>query len=633
MSSDDKLWNSGENSVSEDIPDEEDSLDLSSPSPEINEDLNLENKEATKNDDWVAPALENNEGINIKAIGAIGVTVILLLTGTLFFLFVEENIVVNVPYEKYGEQITYDIKGNINFESTLDIPLPLGFIDNDIIINQLNINFSGKLQTGINAPTSTIDGYGNEQDGFEKYLIQDLEDIDGTITREGDFSSNSIENAEALTSQKQFVDPTSLENIRSEIESNISYSDIVTGKTWYLQKATDWIPRDIEPGLLPHGNAYIGKTLTEGTGGIINEGGIEFNWKVDNGGKIDNEETALLTISSSLVSEFAGYQGHYEYKFEFYMTETSSMPFKFKMSLSSDLSSIVDTMYKINIEYQGLISKKIKGHTEIPTTSYKSNSNVKTGDFSPWIDGAPAFGSGNCGLNSSFNLQTGIEKGTSEIDGFNQYISNQKSLDERPSSVINESAFVIEAKYPESNGTWNFTMAHYSEQDQTVDGWNLLYNTNITGEEKTVDNPIMTMNDVPEPLTVCSAEEVMTNFEEISSWAVDSQNVNYNKVELSVGQNLISKQSLISPTSVFDLGGGLNYALIIKDLSEGNLEFNIDYYTSKIDVSAAGSYAYFLERKGNDNSKNEYRKLAGVDAKDGLVLFNLESINKLNQYS
>jgi hypothetical protein len=258
---------------------------------------------------------------------------------------------------------------------------------------------------------------------------------------------------------------------------------------------------------------------------------------------------------------------------------------------------------------------------------------VKTGEFSPWIEGAPAFGGGNCGLNSSFNLQTGIEKGTNEINGFNQYITNQKNLDERPGSKINESAFVIEAKYPESNGTWNFTMAHYSEQDQTVKGWNLLYNANITGKEKNVNNPIMTMEDVSDPLTVCSAEEVMTNFEEIGNWAIDSKtgNVNYNKVELSLGQNLVSKQSLVSPTSIFDLGGGLNFANIMNDVRQGNLEFNLDYYTSNIDVNAAGSYAYFLEKKGVgvDSSENEYeyRKLAGVDAKDGLVLFNLESIN------
>ena len=146
MSLDDELWNSGANSeITEEDREEEDALDLSSPSPEINDDLNLNDNKITEADNWTVPVIENNEGINIKAIGAIGVTVILILTGTLFVLFAEQNIVVNVPYEKYGEQMTYDIEGSINFESTLDIPLPLGFIDNDIIINQLNLIFPYKI--------------------------------------------------------------------------------------------------------------------------------------------------------------------------------------------------------------------------------------------------------------------------------------------------------------------------------------------------------------------------------------------------------------------------------------------------------------------------------------------------------
>ena len=36
---------------------------------------------------------------------------------------------------EYEEEIIYDINGAINFDSSLDIPLPIGFIDNDIIIN------------------------------------------------------------------------------------------------------------------------------------------------------------------------------------------------------------------------------------------------------------------------------------------------------------------------------------------------------------------------------------------------------------------------------------------------------------------------------------------------------------------
>ena len=172
-------------------------------------------------------------------------------------------------------------------------------------------------------------------------------------------------------------------------------------------------------------------------------------------------------------------------------------------------------------------------------------------------------------------------------------------------------------------------MAHYNEQVENIDAWILGYNrTAISGEEITVDNPIMSMNDIPEPLTVCSAEEVMKGFEEIEDWTVNDQtkNVDYEKVKLIVGQNLVSKQSLSSPTSIINFGS-LNLVNIVSDLSEGNL--NPNDYSNNIDVNTAGSYAYFLEKKGIDNTQNEnkYQKLAGIDAKDGLVLFNLESVN------
>ncbi|MEC7864252.1 MAG: hypothetical protein VYB55_04240, partial [Bacteroidota bacterium] len=137
---------------------------------------------------------------------------------------------------------------------------------------------------GISGTVEMItDGYGNDRSAFEKYLIQELEDIDGTVTREGE-NPASLENAESLTSQSQFIDPTSLEIVKTHIESNASYSDTLTGSTWYWQGATDWVPRDSETGLLPHGNTYIGKKLVEGSRGTVLEGGIESGLLVREGG-------------------------------------------------------------------------------------------------------------------------------------------------------------------------------------------------------------------------------------------------------------------------------------------------------------------------------------------------------------
>ena len=623
------MWNSGVNSeITEDDTDEENSLDLSSPSPEIDEDLNLDNKEDTVSDDWAIPVIENNEGINIKTIGAIGVTVILLLTGTLFFLFAEQNIVINVPNEKYEEQIIYNIEGGVNFESTIDIPLPLGFIDNDVVINKLDIEFTGQLKAGIKAPSvPIIDGYGNEKTVFKKYLEQNLNDIDGSIEQEGR-PANNLENAQIFTFQNQFVDNTALEIIRTDIESNASYSDTLTGDTWYWQGSTDWVPRDSEPGLLPHGNLYIGNKLEEGAEGTTEEGGIQFNWKALNGGNVKGEQTVLLRITTNYASEvILGYTYQYQYTFDLYLSEKSSMPLKFNFNLNSDASSPSGKLYSINLDYKGTASLIDEGYTEVPTTSYKDDSKQMTGIFSEWENGAPALGTGDCNINTNFSLVTGIQEGRDNLNEFDSYIKDQIAKEEE--------AFVIEANYTAKNGgKWNFTIAHNNERDPDIDGWVLEYerseeeNTTFTisGNETTVDNPILTMDEIPTPLTVCSAEEVMTDFEEISDWAVDDQlkSVNYERVTLLLGQNLVSKQSLSSPTSILSFGN-LDLISIVSDLNSGNL--NLNDYSNNIDVDTAGSYAYFLDKKGFDQNGNNYQKVAGVDAKDGLVLFNIQAIN------
>ena len=634
MSADKELWKTGK-SVKDDSDETEDddTLDLSSPSPDTDKDEKA--LEELEEDNWL-PLLEEEDGVSIRTVGVVGMVTILLLTGVLVLLLNEQKIEISVPHEKYEEMAVYNIEGTINFESTIDVPLPIGFIDNDVVINDLDISFTGELETGIKAPsTQAMDGYGNMRSVFKKYLEQRLDKIDGTITEEGE-NPAELKNGQIVSFQHQFVDIASLEIIRSEIESNASYSDTFTGERWYWQSATDWVPRESSTGLLPHGNAYIGKTLREGDAGTVNEGGIEFNWKVENGGKIDGEQTALLEIETSYVSDsILGYEYQYQYSFHFYMSEISSLPLKFEMSLYSDASSPGGKLYSISMEYKGTTKQINEGYTDVPTTAYKTDSAQKTGEFVNWDDGAPAIGNGSlgyeCGIDANFTLQTGIQKGKEDISEFDSYLKDQIAKDERPNSNDDERAFVIEANYTGKNGgKWNFTMAHMDEQSQNIEGWVMVYNqSSISGTVDSIDNPILTMNDIPEPLTMCSAEEVMTDFDEISDWSVNDQskNVDYSQVTLLLGQNLVSKQSLASPTSIVNFGS-LNLINIVSDLSQGNL--NPNDYSDNIDVDAAGSYAYFFDRRGDSgNLGYEHQELAGVDAKDGLVLFNLQSRNSV----
>ena len=304
MSADKELWKTGKpaKDVDGEETEDDDTLDLSSPSPDTDKnDAEIEKAlNEPEEDNWL-PLLEKEDSVSIRTVGLVGTITILLLTGVLVLLLNEQKIEISVPYEKYEEMAVYGIEGAINFESTVDVPLPIGFIDNDVVINDLDISFTGELEAGIKAPsTQAMDGYGNMRSVFKKYLEQRLDKIDGTITEEGE-NPAELRNGQIMSFQHQFVDIASLEIIRSEIESNASYSDTFTGERWYWQSATDWVPRDSSTGLLPHGNAYIGKTLREGDAGTVNEGGIEFNWKVENGRKIDGEQTALLEIETSYI--------------------------------------------------------------------------------------------------------------------------------------------------------------------------------------------------------------------------------------------------------------------------------------------------------------------------------------------
>ena len=636
MSKGKNLWKSGKSKeeFTEDNKDLGNTLDLSTEAPEnVDEEIDLEKKEVPDAEeiDEVLLKSEDDE-INIKVIAAVATAFILLSTGALFILLNEEKIEITVPFEKYEDHAKYDVYGQINFESSIDIPLPVAFINNDVVINELDITFEGELNAGIKSPSKqTIDGYGNKRNVFQKYLDQEI-DVDGSITEDGE-NPAKLNNAKVSSSQYQYVDTTSLEVVRSEIESNASYSDTLTGKRWYLQNATDWIPRDSKAGLLPHGDSYIGMTLKEGDKGTVNEGGMSFNWKVENGVKINGEQTVLLRIYTAYISDnLFGYEYQYQYSFNFYMSEVSSLPLKFELNINSDAKSSVGKLYSVTIKYEGSASEFTEGYEEIPKTGYKSSSSNSKGEFGSWIEGAPEAGNGTveykCAIPSDFNLQTGIKKGREEIANFNSYLENQIAKDKQQKSTYDEKAFVVEANYTKKGeGKWNFTIGHRSEEDRTVNGWVMEYNkTGITGDSEKINNPIMSMEDIPSPLTLCSAEEVMTNFDEIAAWAVSGpeQLVNYSKVKLVLGQNLVSKQSLTSPTSVINFGG-LNIISILSDLSQGNL--NPDDYSDDIDVEAAGSYAYFIDRKGTDSLGNKHQELAGVDAKDGLVLFNLRSLS------
>ena len=81
MSSDEELWKSGKSDekITEESREDEDTLDLSAPSPESNDELDLsplaiteKEKDTAEDDNWAIPLAEDSNGIDIKTVGAVG---------------------------------------------------------------------------------------------------------------------------------------------------------------------------------------------------------------------------------------------------------------------------------------------------------------------------------------------------------------------------------------------------------------------------------------------------------------------------------------------------------------------------------------------------------------------------------
>ena len=142
MGADKELWKTGKSVKDLDGEETEgdDTLDLSSPSPDTGKsDEEIEKAlNEPEEDNWL-PLLEKEDGVSIRTVGLVGTVTILLLTGVLVLLLNEQKIEISVPYEKYEEMAVYGIEGTINFESTVDVPLPIGFIDNDVVINAIHL--------------------------------------------------------------------------------------------------------------------------------------------------------------------------------------------------------------------------------------------------------------------------------------------------------------------------------------------------------------------------------------------------------------------------------------------------------------------------------------------------------------
>ncbi|MDP7590216.1 MAG: hypothetical protein QGG08_01140 [Candidatus Poseidoniia archaeon] len=591
-----------------DAPDEDAEAEPEEASEEL--DLSSDALQSERDEPVAAPAafpplLQRAENLNMRIVGAISAVAILLLTAVAVVML-GGAVEVTVPSERYGDTATYTVTGGVDLTSPVGIPLP--FLGEDVEVNEIHVEWGGTLEAGTEELLSLVeDGYGQKHPIFRRYIEQDWDPVSGTLHREGVPTPTDIENGRVNTTHEQFVREDSLEIIKEQIENYAHYEETLTGEKWSLEKLTSWVPRADEKGMMPHAQLYVGKQLREGDSGSFVSNGLAFSWEALDGGKVDGSATIKLRVSSSSSADlpFNYHYGH-TLRYDLWVSERSAYPLKFDITVTSDAASPTGELYSFSGRYSGTINGLTAGYSDVPQADGTSTSGPHIdAELEAWDYHAPAFGNGASSLDSGFALQDAINDARQELplSDLDDYLTDYPQ------------AFVTHARYDGVRDEWDLTLAHHSESKREVTGWELLVNrTNASGHEVDLDNPLVDPAELDRPLTVSSAEELLMSRTIIAGWAGNAGIINHAQVDLSMGQNLASRENLFDPLAFLNIDSTTMLKLL-GDLANGN--FDLDDYGSSVDAN--GGYGYYIEQVDGST-----RHGAAVDASDGLLLFNAE---------
>ncbi|MAH17560.1 MAG: hypothetical protein CL960_03585 [Euryarchaeota archaeon] len=550
------------------------------------------------------PLLQRVENLDMRVLGAIGAVGILLLTAVAVVIL-GGAVEVTVPSERYGDSATYTVTGQVDLESPVGIPLP--FLGEDVEVNEIHVKWGGTLEAGTEELTSLVeDGYGQKHPVFRRYIEQDWDPVSGSVAEEGS-SPTDINNGRVNTTHEQFVREDSLEIIKERVENYAYYEETLTGEKWSLEKLTSWVPRADEKGMMPHAQLYVGQQLREGDSGSFVSNGLAFSWEALDGGKVDGSATIKLRVSSSSSADlpFNYHYGH-TLRYDLWVSERSAYPLKFDITVTSDAASPTGELYSFSGRYSGTINGLTAGYKDVPQADGSSTNGPHIdAELEAWDYHAPAFGNSTSSLDSGFALQDAINDARQELppSDLDDYLTDYPQ------------AFVTRASYDGERDEWNLTLARHSESKREVTGWELLVNrTNASGREVEMDNPLVNPAELEQPLTVSSAEELLMSRTIVAGWAGSAGVIDHVRVNLSLGQNLASRENLFDPLAFLNIDSTTMLKLL-GDLASG--DFDLDDYGSSVDAN--GGYGYYIEQVDGST-----RHGAAVDASDGLLLFNAE---------
>jgi hypothetical protein len=498
--------------------------------------------------------------------------------GTTEILITINELVVEVPEEKIGDSITYDVNGSVDVSNNDGLfTESSGF--GTVTIKRISITYDGYMDSSIDGTKFQEDGFGESHQALERYNYQDLE-LEGTVSGSIDLTGTGtptpfeypIKDGSLVVEDRAFIDLNTYKTILSNTHSILSISAGEDLGVFSEDTLRTYSNLRVEPAVLKVEDLSPDRTFTTGQKQTKIIGEIAYTWEVE--GATNLQGYPALGINIDIDERTKNNLGMVDFDMWMYIANDISFPIKtYIYARFDDDGTSTEIIYNSEIQEDGFSP----GNGDIPygtcpqsTPDGHFHRRNPSFEFVTWdsTDYVPDIGGNSTDFD--FTPQMAIIDAQTSSSNFQTYLSS------------NSGEYVIDGYYNETqtNPLWNLTFGEIGDD---------------TGYFVVIDNTGTIVDE--DSIEISDLRNSTDDFNSVLSYS---------------GGQLVFREDDLTNTEAFEPNGVKYY----EDYRYGS-EANIIYPTLSLTVSLAierAEYGYYVIDEDGTFS-------AAVDAINGQMMY------------
>lgn len=463
-------------------------------------------------------------------------------TGTASSHIAVSELVVTIPFEKIGDDYTYDVNGSVDVENNDGIWIGTTSLGKFTLKN-VHIDFDGYMLSKVEGVTSQEDGFGESHQTLERYNFEDVElegTVSGTLTTESPPSTIDttlpIQDGSLEVTERDYTDLTTNKTIFSDTESYLIISAGSGFDVWSDDHLRSYSNLREKSAVLRIEDLSPDRSFKMDDGQTQRVGDISYTWRVESVANIMGYPALGIEID---IDETTKRENNIE-EFEMWLWITNNIPLPIKTYIYTEIyfeGTTTIIIYNNEVQQDGFQ----RGTTDIPygdcfASSPDDHYHFRNPgyEFLSWDNGEyiPDLGSNSSSLNN-FPPQDALAFAEANSGGLQGYLASYPN------------AYVIDGHYNDTKDDpplWNLTFgdlnadtAYYVVVEDNGGSYSL-------NGEATIDAPelVNSSSDFDLVLSFSAGEQVFESDEEINQSVFLGGNIRfYDGINYGVRANMI----------------------------------------------------------------------------------------------